>query len=282
MKKTIISLLLATLPIFISGCKTASNTESTEVVKNTIELGSAEIKKSGHAQPLFQNNQLVGYEFKKGFAVPAELGNFFGFSYQVNQLINSTTDNPNSTGYVATKVPVTVTVVHPEIMINGKPETTSSWEDTLYFGRDNFAMWKFENANELVNGKWTISVAYQQKEIATKNFFVRVPPKMPKKVTQVCQVEIDKFPRALQQANTACCTNNDAQACYNFAWRGLERIRDKKGAALYYAKSCELGDISGCRQAAKMATTPEKRDAFYHKGCDLKDMDSCIEVNRLN
>jgi hypothetical protein len=281
---------LFSLIALLNGCATPppvsedtqTSVNQAEVTKKIeVQVAQTKAKKSGLGKPQYQNGQLVGYQFQRTFGIPAQIGNFFGFSYQTNQVLAMSNTDKSATGEIVSKVPVTVTVTHPEIITNGKASTESSWQDTLYFGRDNFAMWKFESKNELVSGKWTIEVKHQDTIVATKNFFVQVPPPMPAKITTVCEVEIDKFPKALQTLNQKCCSNNDAQACYNFAWRGLERIKDKHGAALYYAKSCELGDVSGCRFAAKLASDEKTRDEFYNKGCDLKDIDSCLEVDRL-
>ncbi|KAF7764448.1 hypothetical protein PCIT_b0452 [Pseudoalteromonas citrea] len=281
---------LISLIVLLNGCATpptissdAQTNEKPALVQKTLDIKVAKTKakKSGLGVPQYKNGQLVGYQFQRSFAIPAQIGNFFGFSYVTNQVLAINNADKAATGEIVKKVPVIVTVTHPEIITNGQASTQSAWQDTLYFGRDNFAMWNFESNNELVSGKWTIEVKHQDTVVATKNFFVQVPPPMPAKVTTVCQVESEKFPKALQKSNQKCCAENDAQACYNFAWRGLERIKDKHGAALYYAKSCELGDISGCRLAAKLASNEQTRNDFYHKGCDLKDMDSCIEVNRL-
>lgn len=281
---------LIALIVLLSACTTSTfdsnlQTEKSANIKKPlivdINLAPAKIKKSGLGVPKYMDNQLVGYKFKRGFAVPAQIGNYFGFSYSVNQAIDITITNTDMTGNIVKQVPITVTVTHPEIITNGKATTVSSWQDTLYFGRDNFAMWNFESKNELVNGKWNITVEYNNTKVAEKNFFVQVPPPVPEKVTQVCKIETEKFPPFLQQANKECCVDNSAQACYNFAWRGLERLKDKHGAGLYYAKGCALGDISSCRLAAKMAKTEQERNKFHHKGCDLNDFDSCIEVDRL-
>ena len=270
---------LLSLSFLLGGCATTKeeqNNQQTNVEQTSeskVKVGAtAKINKSGLATPAFKNKQLVGYNFQKGFAVPAEIGNFFGFSYTATQSVSMTPDATE--GKVYKSLPVIVEVTHPEI--NGS--TQSSWNDTLYFGRDNFAMWQFESEAELANGKWTVAVKLNDEIIAEKNFFVQVPPKMPAKVTQVCDAQVELFPKPLQDAHTACCENNDAQACYNFAWRGLERIRDKVGAQLYYAKSCDLGDVSGCRTAAKLADTKEQKIEFFKKGCDLDDFESCVDA----
>ena len=44
---------------------------------------------------------------------------------------------------------------------------------------------------------------------------------------------------------------------------------------------CELGDISSCRLAGRLAKDKTKQAYWYNKGCDLKDLDSCLEVDRL-
>ncbi len=170
-----------------------------------------------------------------------------------------------------------VEVNHPEI--NGS--TFSSWNDTLYFGRDNYAMWQFESSEELTAGEWVISVKLGNEIIAKKSFFVQIPPKMPGKVTELCEVDdLDLFPQPVQEAHKSCCEDINANACYDFAWRGLERIKDKEGALLYYSESCELGYTSGCRAAAKISENKELQLYFYDLGCDLNDIDSCIEVGR--
>jgi len=104
---------------------------------------------------------------------------------------------------------------------------------------------------------------------------------MPKKITETCVADLSAFPPFLVKKHQACCTNNEAQACYDFAYRGLERIKDKVGAQLYYGKGCELGDISSCCIAGRLAKDKTKQAYWYNKGCDLKDLDSCLEVDRL-
>ncbi|NVD06299.1 DUF3859 domain-containing protein [Vibrio sp. JPW-9-11-11] len=268
---------LLSLSILLGGCASKNN-EQTSVEQQSdakVEVGAtATVKESGLATPAFKNKQLVGYNFQKGFAVPAKIGNFFGLSYTATQSLKMTSDATDAKVYKS--LPVVIEVTHPEI--NGS--TNSRWNDTLYFGRDNFAMWQFESDAELVSGKWTVAVKLNDQVIAEQNFFVQVPPKMPAKVAQVCKAQVELFPQPLQEAHTACCESNDAQACYNFAWRGLERVRDKEGALLYYAKSCDLGDVSGCRTAAKFAKTEDQKLEFFNKGCDLKDFESCIDADR--
>lgn len=284
-KSILAGLLSSALLLSLGACSTydAAHTPAAETkvktapqVALTAEQISTKINKSGLATVKSLNAQTVGYDFKRSFMVPAQIGNYFGFSYTANQLANATeTDNTIST------LPVTIKVQHPEMLVNGKKVTESSWKDTLHFGRDNFVMWKFESQAELLNGEWSMSVLLQDKAIADKRFFVRVPPPMPAKVTEVCVAEVEKFPPPLQKQHTACCSNGDAEACYTFAYRGLEYIKDKHGAQLYYAKSCELGNISGCRLAAKLATGEPQKNVYLNKACDLKDTMSCIDVNRM-
>ncbi len=278
MKKTNISAItMVTFALILGGCATSSsttNTNSADKEPATSVSATTEIKQSGAATPTYKDKQLVGYNFQKGFAVPAKIGNFFGFSYSATQHLTMT--NGVTKAKVYKTLPVVIQVNHPEI--NGS--TSSQWNDTLYFGRDNYAMWQFESDAELVTGKWTIAVKLNGEKIAEKNFFVQVPPKMPAKITQVCHAQIELFPKQLQQAHSQCCDGGDGAACYTFAWRGLEYIKDTKGAQLYYAKGCELGDISSCRTAAKMTTDEQQKLDFFNKACDLEDIESCIDAGR--
>lgn len=267
----------------ITACSSLNTTKNeTTPEAKPVKAVSAEMKvgatlvESGLATPKKHNNQLVGYEFKKGFAVPAELGNFFGLSYRASQTLQATANAKKVTSTIKRSLPVTVEVTHPEI--NG--QTTSRWNDTLYFGRDNFAMWQFESDAERVGGKWTVKVLYKGEALVEKNFLVIVPAKKPAKVTKACSVEIDKFPKVLQDANAACCNSNEAEACYTFAWRGMEYLKDTLGAHLYYKRACQLGSVSGCLTAVKFTKDEKTTEQLYNKACDLKDAASCIEVGR--
>ncbi len=271
------AITMLTLSIVLSGCAASSSTITADNEHNAPTANvsaTTKIKQSGAATPAYKNKLLVGYNFQKGFAVPAKIGNFFGFSFSATQHLTMT--NGVTTSEVYKTLPIVIEVNHPEI--NGS--ISSHWNDTLYFGRDNYAMWQFESDAELVTGKWTIAVKLNGETIAEKNFFVQVPPKMPAKITQVCHAQIELFPKQLQQAHSQCCDGGDGTACYTFAWRGLERIKDTKGAQLYYAKGCELGDISSCRTAAKMTTDEQEKLEFFNKACDLKDIESCIDAGR--
>ena len=165
---------------------------------------------------------------------------------------------------------------------NGSVTTESSWKDTLYFGRPNHTIWQFEADNELVGGKWTMSVMYDDKALIEKNFFVNKLPPMPKKLTSVCSADESLYPAPLAKAHKACCTQDDAQACYNFAWRGVERLKDMKGAVLYYGRGCELGDASSCRTAGQKSTDDAEKHKWFEKGCKLKDFDSCLEIGKTS
>ncbi|MEF1340002.1 DUF3859 domain-containing protein, partial [Vibrio rotiferianus] len=119
---------LISLSILLGGCATTKeeqNNQQTNVEQTSeskVKVGAtAKINKSGLATPAFKNKQLVGYNFQKGFAVPAEIGNFFGFSYTATQSVAMTPDATE--GKVYKSLPVIVEVTHPEI--NGS--TQSSW-----------------------------------------------------------------------------------------------------------------------------------------------------------
>ncbi len=281
-KAMLVSAALATL----AGCNTiqpnttvAAVTPAAEKIQTNVTV---EIEKSGLATPSTNQGTVTGYDFKRGFMIPAEIGNYFGFRYQAKQVLAVTAGTTKVTGEIKASLPVTVRAIHPEMLqANGQTTTESSWQDTLYFGRPNYSMWQFESENERVDGQWTIRLEYQGNVIAEKNFLVRKPVPKPAKVTEVCTAAVAMFPQPLAEAHEACCSNGNAQACYNFAYRGMERLRDKVGAALYYQRGCELGDISSCRMAGRMAKAEEDKQTWYNKGCDLKDLDSCLEVGRL-
>lgn len=281
------TMLVSAALTILAGCNTIQPNTTTAVTPadaiNQTDV-TAKIEKSGLATPSTNQGVVTGYEFKRGFMIPAEIGNYFGFRYQAKQSlsITATAGTGKITGEVKTSLPVTVRVSHPEmVQANGQTTTESSWKDTLYFGRPNYSMWQFESESERVDGQWTIRLEYRGKVIAEKNFLVRKPAPEPARVTEVCTAAVAMFPRPLAEAHEACCSNGNAQACYNFAYRGMERLRDKVGAALYYQRGCELGDISSCRMAGRMAQNEADKQTWYNKGCDLKDMDSCLEVDRL-
>jgi len=283
-KAMLVSAALATL----AGCTTTQTkpAPATSKAAQSAKMNiSAEIEKSGLATPIKNQGSVVGYNFKRSFMVPASIGNYFGFSYRAKQTLTATTDGSSNkvSGEIKRQLPVTVRVTHPEMkQANGSTTTESSWNDTLYFGRPNFAMWQFESENERVSGRWTISIEHNGEVLIEKNFMVQKPAPRPAKVTEVCTAEMNAFPPPLVQAHEACCSaNGDAQACYTFAYRGMERLRDKVGASLYYQRGCELSDISSCRMAGRMATSEDDKQTWYSKGCDLKDLDSCLEVGRL-
>jgi len=262
------------LLLSLAACSNSKITETESKMSLTAELITAEITQSGLAQPIINGGQAVGYKYKRTLAVPAQKGHYFGFEYSVKPI-------DEVAGKQQRHLPVTIQVTHPEMLVNGKKTTVTSWQDMMYFGRSNYTMWQFESDAELLNGQWNISVLLQNEVVVEKSFFVMVPPPRPAKVTEVCVAEVDKFPKPLQDAHTACCSNNDSDACYTFAWRGLEPLRDKSGALLYFAKSCEMGNISGCSTAAKITTSENQKTVYLNKACDLKDIMSCIDVGRM-
>lgn len=280
------SVSIPLLLLVAAGCSSVSEPQQ---VKETTAAPTKQVKievkatiaKSGLATPLMNNGSVVGYNYKRSFMIPAVKGNYFGFSYTAEQQMQLSANSTTAKGEVKSRVPVTIKVTHPEIkQTNGQVSTESSWRDTLYFGRPNHTIWQFEGDHELVSGKWTMSVHYQGNTIAEKNFLVKKLPPMPKKITQVCSADETLYPAPLAKAHQACCTNDDAQACYNFAWRGVERLKDITGAVLYYGRGCDLGDVSSCRAAGQKAKTAQEKKAWFTKGCKLKDFDSCLEVGK--
>lgn len=280
------SILLTSLLIAVSACssmpaKQQAQAEPAPSVKQVPVTITAKIDKSGVAEPIRNHGNVVGYKYKRSFLIPAAKGNFFGFSYKANQQLQLTTADNKVTSEVLSHVPVTVKVIHPAItQANGSVTTESSWQDTLYFGRPNHSIWQFEAENELVEGKWSISVIHQDKTLIEKNFLVKKVRPRPKKVTQVCTADESQFPPPLAKDHQACCQKDDVQACYNFAWRALERLNDMKGAVLYYGRGCELGDASSCRTAGKIAKDETEQKKWFEKGCELKDLDSCLEIGK--
>lgn len=272
----ITSLVTACSSLNTAKNETKSEATPAKAVAAEMKIGATLIK-SGLATPKKNNNQLVGYSFKKNVIIPAELGSFFGLSYRASQTLEATANTKKVTSTIKRSLPVIVEVTHPEI--NG--QTISRWNDTLYFGRDNFAMWQFESEAELVAGRWGFKVIYKDEALVEKNFLVVVPSKRPAKVTEVCSVEIEKFPKTLQDANAECCNRDDAEACYTFAWRGMEHLKDTLGSYLYYKRACDLGSVSGCRMAVKFTQDEKTIEALHNKACDLDYMISCIEVGRI-
>ena len=264
--------------------KTTAQAEPVTPVKVATEV-TAKIDKSGLALPIKNQGTVVGYKYKRSFMIPAAKGNFFGFSYNANQALAVTANGTDTQvqSEVKSSLPVTIKVTHPEMKQgNGAVTTESSWRDTLYFGRPNHTIWQFESDNELVSGKWVMSVNYEGKSLVEKSFLVKKLPPMPKKLTQVCSADESLYPPQLAKAHQDCCNNNDAQACYNFAWRGVERLKDIKGAVLYYGKGCDLGDASSCRTAGQKAEDEEQKKMWFGKGCKLKDLDSCLEIGKTS
>lgn len=284
-----IKVLLLMMAGIVSGC--ASNQNETTV--NTHQASQAQIPtnvsldvdilESGITTPKYNGNMVIGYEYKGSFAIPAQLKSGFGFSYKAIQKINITADESNSaTSEVLSQLPIKITVTHPPMkQANGSETTSTSWNDTLYFNRTNYATWLFENASELVAGNWVMTIYYNNEKIAQRAYLVMLPKPKIEKLTAVCRADESLYPPRLAQDHKACCEDGDADACYNFAWRGVERQKDITGAILYYGRSCDLGSASGCRTAGNLAESKEEKEEWFNKGCDLKDLDSCLEVDRL-
>lgn len=260
----------------LSGC--ASNDSDSSQSENTKATEYVDIKESGVVTPKYNGNIVVGYEYTTPFAIPAALKSGFGFSYEATKALYL---KVSESGDVAT-LPVKVTVTHPPMkQANGSESTSSSWNDTLYFNRINYTTWLFESKAELVPGNWEISLSYRGEVLAKKAYLVVIPRPTLTKLTSVCSADESLYPAPLASAHNACCNNDDADACYNFAWRGVERQKDTVGAVLYYGRSCDLGSASGCRTAGNLAESDEGKAEWFNKGCDLKDLDSCLEVDRL-
>ena len=280
--------LTSILLLAISACSSTSKQSApakteTAKVETVPVMVTAKIDKSGRAEPIKNGGMVVGYKYKKAFMIPAMKGNFFGYSYTAEQKLELDANTKTAKSEVKSSLPVTIKVTHPEMKLaNGEVTTESSWKDTLYFGRPNHTIWQFESKNELLDGKWTMSVVYQDKTLVEKNFLVKTLPPMPKKLTQVCSADESLYPAPLAKAHQACCTQDDAQACYNFAWRGVERLRDNVGAVLYYGRGCELGDASSCRAAGQKSSDKEQQHKWFEKGCKLKDFDSCLEIGKTS
>lgn len=285
-KSSLVSILL----LAISACSSTNQVETTATKPEPVAKAepvamaiTANIDKSGRAEPIKNGDMVVGYQYKRAFMIPAMKGNFFGYSYTATQKLELDAENKMAKSEVKSSVPVTVKVTHPEMKLgNGQVTTESSWQDTLYFGRPNHTIWQFESNNELVDGKWTMSVVHDGKTLVEKNFLVKTLPPMPKKLTQVCSADESLYPAPLAKAHQACCSQNDAQACYNFAWKGVERLRDNVGAVLYYGRGCELGDASSCRAAGQKTSDETEQHKWFEKGCKLKDFDSCLEIGKTS
>ncbi len=76
------------LLILLGGCSASNNIQENQTAVPNSANATATIKNSGLAVPKFKNNLLVGYDFEQGFAVPAKIGNFFGFSFTTTKSIN--------------------------------------------------------------------------------------------------------------------------------------------------------------------------------------------------
>ncbi|WP_299789624.1 DUF3859 domain-containing protein [uncultured Shewanella sp.] len=249
----------------------------------TVEI-NATLDQKGVAKPYFHNGAVSGYDFKSSFIIPAVKGQSFGFSYNASagiDVIETQGSNKQVKAKVQKSMPVTVVVTHPQMVsTDGQVMTESSWKDMLYMGRPNYVVWNFETDAELVSGKWTVAVFDGDRELISQNFMVRKMLPKPGKISEVCAIDEGLYPPHLVKSHTLCCSEGDAKACYDFGWKGVERLGDKAGAVLYYAKACDLGDISGCRMAGKLAKDEEEKSKWYNKGCDLNDLDSCLEVDR--
>lgn len=167
-KMSVIGLL--SILTLLGGCTSTFETQSTqEQQTKTNAAATALINQFGQATPIVNNNQVVGYSFQDDSdTVTAKIGQFFGFRYKATQTIKLSAGSTQAT--VESSLPVVIEVTHPTI--NGS--TSSSWNDTLYFGRQNYVMWQFESNQELVAGKWTVAVKLNNQTIAEKDFSVDV------------------------------------------------------------------------------------------------------------
>ncbi|NRB24272.1 DUF3859 domain-containing protein [Shewanella sp.] len=257
-----------------------------DIAESSIEHSvgiNASIDAKGLATPRTMNGMILGYDITPSFPIAPKLGSGFGFTYTASVAVNMI-KNDNASAKILVdvprKVPVTIIVKHPEITsTDGTVTTESSWNDTLYFGRPNYVIWNFETESELVSGKWTVSVVEKGTELVSQSFLVMNAPTKPAKITQVCTLDESKYPPHLISEYQQCCMNDNASACYQFAWKGVERFKDTVGAILYYGRACELGDISGCRRAGQMSEG-DSEAKWFNKGCDLRDFDSCFEIGR--
>lgn len=257
-----------------------------DITESSIEHSvgiNASIDAKGLATPRTMNGMILGYDITPSFPIAPKLGSGFGFTYTASVAVNMI-KNDNASAKILVdvprKVPVTIIVKHPEITsTDGTVTTESSWNDTLYFGRPNYVIWNFETESELVSGKWTVSVVEKGTELVSQSFLVMNAPTKPAKITQACTLDESKYPPHLISEYQQCCMNENASACYQFAWKGVERFKDTVGAILYYGRACELGDISGCRRAGQMSEG-DSEAKWFNKGCDLRDFDSCFEIGR--
>ncbi|WP_049791099.1 DUF3859 domain-containing protein [Shewanella violacea] len=276
---------LLSLPACTNIPNESASTE--DVTESSIEHSvgiNAKIDAKGQATPIKNNGTLVGFDITPSFPIAPKLGSGFGYTYTASVAVNMI-KKTKLAGKIQLdmprQLPVTVIVKHPAMKASdGTVTTESSWQDVVYFGRPNYVIWNFESESELVSGKWTLSVLEKGTEIVSQSFLVMNAPTKPAKITQVCALDEAKYPRHLVSQYQDCCMNDDASACYQFAWKAVERFKDTVGAILYYGRACEFGDLSGCRRAGQMSEG-DSEAKWYNKGCDLRDFDSCIEVDRI-
>ena len=102
----------------VAACSTTSSKQEdtvkqAEQVKQVPISITAEIDKSGPAEPIKNGGMVVGYKYKRSFMVPAEKGNYFGFSYTAKQQLELEVGENKVKSEVKSQVPVTIKVTHP-------------------------------------------------------------------------------------------------------------------------------------------------------------------------
>ncbi|WP_176819285.1 DUF3859 domain-containing protein [Ferrimonas sediminum] len=232
---------------------------------------NAKIQISGQASELPANAGVQRVKYKRRGTVIAQLGQGFGFSYRPSLAENESSDQ--------TTFPVTITLTHPPItQADGSVTRITQWDSVMELGKVNHSVWIFESERMLVPGSWYLSVDYDGQSLAKRHYVVDTAATPPQKLTSVCSADESRYLSGLARDHHACCNDNDAHACFNFAWRGVERSGDTLGAALYYGRGCELGDPSACRFAGRLAKDQQQKQHWYSLGCELNDADSCQKL----
>ncbi|WP_028111763.1 DUF3859 domain-containing protein [Ferrimonas kyonanensis] len=232
---------------------------------------TAKIQVSGQARELPTKAGEQRIKYKRRATVVAQLGQGFGFSYRPRLAEGEISQQ--------TTLPVTITVTHPPLTLaDGRETRVTQWDSEMELDKINHGVWMFESERMLVPGSWYLSVDYNGQSLAKRHYVVDIVPTAPQKLTSVCSADESRYLSGLARDHNACCNNNDAHACFNFAWRGVERSGDTLGAALYYGRGCELGDPSACRFAGRLAKDHQQKQRWYSLGCELNDTDSCQKL----
>lgn len=148
------------------------------------------------------------------FVMP-EVGQYMGFRYSVS-LPHKVKNNFKEKAQ--TRFPIEVRMTHPPIVdaASGKTSRQSRWNDTMFLHDNNLAMWYFGSESEIVSGKWTLEIVYQDKVVASHAFMVANAEQDIQEMKDALTAEKKKLALMLGMGANALCEDDHFRRCLQF------------------------------------------------------------------